>query len=416
MRILLAVVVAYVALVLCSCIRTGICAKRMLKPIGFVVSPRDAFHNISGRAKTPHEKPYTPLHNFVNKNVLTDAIQTAMDVSEQTSDIHMSGEVTTPKTSSIKKANFNENCQRNDQCGWMTGGDLPLQCLSERCDCPFGYIFVERPYVNPGCYRKAMLFGNCQVNEQCTTSNTLCSGNGKCLCGFEYYFRYGEGCIKNSLDSKVKHVYTAAMISAACLMIAIFGILLTCIIRRSFSGRQTNTEQGNSRINEVFTISDEMGAIRALDKPPTYDEVIKREREVLGIPPPEYADTVIAGQIDPSLQSCNNLERQPRNHGSNSTTTTELKDSMVTIGNQNSNSTSELTNLEGESATNTFITHMSITSYGESDQQQQEHISPVESATDTIPKDNVVDVEVGPTSRPSTSYVKYYDNPIFPSQ
>ncbi|XP_076358533.1 uncharacterized protein LOC143251066 isoform X3 [Tachypleus tridentatus] len=365
MRILLAVVVAYVALVLCSCIRTGICAKRMLKPIGFVVSPRDAFHNISGRAKTPHEKPYTPLHNFVNKNVLTDAIQTAMDVSEQTSDIHMSGEVTTPKTSSIKKA---------------------------------------------------MLFGNCQVNEQCTTSNTLCSGNGKCLCGFEYYFRYGEGCIKNSLDSKVKHVYTAAMISAACLMIAIFGILLTCIIRRSFSGRQTNTEQGNSRINEVFTISDEMGAIRALDKPPTYDEVIKREREVLGIPPPEYADTVIAGQIDPSLQSCNNLERQPRNHGSNSTTTTELKDSMVTIGNQNSNSTSELTNLEGESATNTFITHMSITSYGESDQQQQEHISPVESATDTIPKDNVVDVEVGPTSRPSTSYVKYYDNPIFPSQ
>ncbi|XP_076358532.1 uncharacterized protein LOC143251066 isoform X2 [Tachypleus tridentatus] len=374
MRILLAVVVAYVALVLCSCIRTGICAKRMLKPIGFVVSPRDAFHNISGRAKTPHEKPYTPLHNFVNKNVLTDAIQTAMDVSEQTSDIHMSGEVTTPKTSSIKKANFNENCQRNDQCGWMTGGDLPLQCLSERCDCPFGYIFVERPYVNPGCYRK------------------------------------------DSLDSKVKHVYTAAMISAACLMIAIFGILLTCIIRRSFSGRQTNTEQGNSRINEVFTISDEMGAIRALDKPPTYDEVIKREREVLGIPPPEYADTVIAGQIDPSLQSCNNLERQPRNHGSNSTTTTELKDSMVTIGNQNSNSTSELTNLEGESATNTFITHMSITSYGESDQQQQEHISPVESATDTIPKDNVVDVEVGPTSRPSTSYVKYYDNPIFPSQ
>ncbi|XP_022254193.1 uncharacterized protein LOC111088418 isoform X1 [Limulus polyphemus] len=331
----------------------------------------------------------------------------------------LEGRTYTKKAKLYVFVNFHETCQRDDQCGWITGGDLPLQCLSERCACPIGYVFVQRSYVKPGCYREAMLFGNCQVNEQCKMPNTLCSGNGKCLCDYQYYFRYGEGCVKSSLDSKAKEVYTAAMISAACLMIAVFGIILTYIIRRSFSNRNTNTEQGNGQVNDVFTISDELGAIRALDKPPTYDEVVKREREVLGIPPPEYTDTMAACQNAPSLESCSNLETQPSNNANNSTITTELEVSIATIGNQDSDSILESTNLEGESANN--VTHMSpipfpISPYGESDKQQQEHTNLVTSATDEISKDNVFDAGEGTTSMPSTSYEKYYDNPIFHSE
>ncbi|XP_022254198.1 uncharacterized protein LOC111088418 isoform X2 [Limulus polyphemus] len=414
MSLLPAVVPAFIVFVLCSCIRIGICEKVMLTPVRIVASHKHVFDNISsGRVKIPLENSYIPLliHNSINKTILTNARQTTRGVSEQTSDKHQS--------SPTNKVNFHETCQRDDQCGWITGGDLPLQCLSERCACPIGYVFVQRSYVKPGCYREAMLFGNCQVNEQCKMPNTLCSGNGKCLCDYQYYFRYGEGCVKSSLDSKAKEVYTAAMISAACLMIAVFGIILTYIIRRSFSNRNTNTEQGNGQVNDVFTISDELGAIRALDKPPTYDEVVKREREVLGIPPPEYTDTMAACQNAPSLESCSNLETQPSNNANNSTITTELEVSIATIGNQDSDSILESTNLEGESANN--VTHMSpipfpISPYGESDKQQQEHTNLVTSATDEISKDNVFDAGEGTTSMPSTSYEKYYDNPIFHSE
>lgn len=95
-----------------------------------------------------------------------------------------------------KLAIFNKKCQEHEQCGWMEDKDSALQCLSGLCSCPSGYVFVKWPYNKVGCYRKAVLFGNCEVNEQCKTPHTSCSMRGTCLCNFGYSFLYGEGCVK----------------------------------------------------------------------------------------------------------------------------------------------------------------------------------------------------------------------------
>ncbi|GBN37000.1 hypothetical protein AVEN_37026-1, partial [Araneus ventricosus] len=98
---------------------------------------------------------------------------------------------------------------------------------------------------------------------------------------------------------KAQEVYKAAVVAAACFIVAIVGIFVACIVRRcpacrerSFCRRDQHLQQsGANRDGDIFSISDEIAALRAVDKPPSYEEVLQIERTFYGIPPPEYAPT-----------------------------------------------------------------------------------------------------------------------------
>ncbi|XP_022247645.1 uncharacterized protein LOC106464226 isoform X2 [Limulus polyphemus] len=303
-----------------------------------------------------------------------------------------------------QRANFDESCQYDVQCEWMSGGDAPLVCMFGKCACLNNYVFVRRSHLKLGCYMKATLFGSCEVSEQCTMANTLCSANGKCVCEYGYHYRNREGCVQNDLEStKAKEVYTAAMIAAACLMVAVLGILLTCIIRRSFCTRRNGTRrngQDSSRSNDVFTISDELGALRAVDKPPTYEEVMQREREIVGIPPPEYTDAEIHRSFSPV----------PRLSGNVFT----LRNTSDILHSGDPEGAEFISFLIGSSHQPSFGATIQLSpSPSESvDTQCQEHANSPPNVKDDS-NNSVTMIDEGAASLPSTSSEGYYDNPTF---
>ncbi|XP_022258568.1 uncharacterized protein LOC106474535 [Limulus polyphemus] len=96
-----------------------------------------------------------------------------------------------------RRANPGEPCQNDVQCEWMSGGDTSLTCVTGKCACSNSHVFVQDSYLIPGCYKKASLFENCEVDEQCTTSGAFCSTNGKCMCEYGYRYRKQEGCVQS---------------------------------------------------------------------------------------------------------------------------------------------------------------------------------------------------------------------------
>ncbi|XP_076357499.1 uncharacterized protein LOC143250590 [Tachypleus tridentatus] len=300
-------------------------------------------------------------------------------------------------------ANFDEPCQYDIQCEWVSGG-APLVCLFGKCACRNSYVFVRRSYLEPGCYIKATLFGSCEVTEQCTMPNTLCSANGKCVCEYGYHYRNEKGCVQNDMESnKAKEVYTAAMIAAACLMVAVLGILLTCIIRRSFCTRGNyNRRNGHdsSGSNDVFTISDELGALRAVDKPPTYEEVMQREREIIGIPPPEYTHAEITRSFSPVPRLSSDvfaLRNTSDMLHSGDPEAAEFTSFLIASSHQpRFGATVQLSLSPSESI----------------DTQCQEHANSPSNVKDNS-NNSVTMIDQGATLLPSISSEEYYDNPTF---
>lgn len=50
---------------------------------------------------------------------------------------------------------------------------------------------------------------------------------------------------------------------------------------RSFCRREQIQQSESNRSSDIFSISDEIAALRAVDKPPSYEEVLQIERTVL---------------------------------------------------------------------------------------------------------------------------------------
>ncbi|GFT09888.1 uncharacterized protein NPIL_432732 [Nephila pilipes] len=171
---------------------------------------------------------------------------------------------------------------------------IRLICKSGRCVCKPGDLFIEWPKY--GCFTKVHMFGQCEVSGQCVAmnSNTYCNpDNGRCTCSPNYFYNGRECSIRyDGTNLKAQEVYKAAVVAAACFIVAIVGIFVACIVRRSFCRRDHHLQQsGANRDNDIFSISDEIAALRAVDKPPSYEEVLQIERTFYGIPPPEYAPT-----------------------------------------------------------------------------------------------------------------------------
>lgn len=171
---------------------------------------------------------------------------------------------------------------------------IRLICKSGRCVCKPGDLFFEWPKY--GCFTKVHMFGQCEVSGQCVAmnSNTYCNpDNGRCTCSPNYFYNGRECSIRyDGANLKAQEVYKAAVVAAACFIVAIVGIFVACIVRRSFCRRDHHLQQsGANRESDIFSISDEIAALRAVDKPPSYEEVLQIERTFYGIPPPEYAPT-----------------------------------------------------------------------------------------------------------------------------
>ncbi|GIY59729.1 hypothetical protein CEXT_569311 [Caerostris extrusa] len=170
---------------------------------------------------------------------------------------------------------------------------IRLTCKSGHCVCKPGDLFIEWPKY--GCFTKIQMFGQCEVSGQCVAmnSNTYCNpDNGRCTCSPNYFYNGRECTIRyDGSNLKAQEVYKAAVVAAACFIVAIVGIFVACIVRRSFCRRDQHLQQQSNREGDIFSISDEIAALRAVDKPPSYEEVLQIERTFYGIPPPEYAPT-----------------------------------------------------------------------------------------------------------------------------
>ncbi|XP_022236801.1 uncharacterized protein LOC111084357, partial [Limulus polyphemus] len=124
----------------------------------------------------------------------------------------------------------------------------------------------------------AVLFGNCEVTEQCKTPHTSCSTSGKCLCNFGYTFLYGEGCVQNpNKSTKEKNVYMAVLVVMTIIMFIVVGIIIIFLARRVIC--YGGGGQNNERPNDTLTINNQPGSVLSVDKPPTYEEVMDREEE-----------------------------------------------------------------------------------------------------------------------------------------
>ncbi|CAL1278433.1 unnamed protein product [Larinioides sclopetarius] len=196
-----------------------------------------------------------------------------------------------------KQESFMAPCTLEEDCD----AGIRLICQGGRCICKQGDIFIEWPKY--GCFSEVQMFGQCEVSGQCVAmnSNTYCNpDNGRCTCSPNYFYN-GRECILryDGSNLKAQEVYKAAVVAAACFIVAIVGIFVACIVRRcpacrerSFCRRDQHLQQnGASRDGDIFSISDEIAALRAVDKPPSYEEVLQIERTFYGIPPPEYAPT-----------------------------------------------------------------------------------------------------------------------------
>ncbi|XP_055936014.1 uncharacterized protein LOC129965826 isoform X3 [Argiope bruennichi] len=192
---------------------------------------------------------------------------------------------------------FMAPCTLEEDCD----AGIRLICQGGRCICKQGDLFIEWPKY--GCFSKVHMFGQCEVSGQCVAmnSNTYCNpDNGRCTCSPNYFYN-GRECILryDGSNLKAQEVYKAAVVAAACFIVAIVGIFVACIVRRcpacrerSFCRRDQHLQQsGSNRDGDIFSISDEIAALRAVDKPPSYEEVLQIERTFYGIPPPEYAPT-----------------------------------------------------------------------------------------------------------------------------
>ncbi|XP_015925598.2 uncharacterized protein [Parasteatoda tepidariorum] len=197
--------------------------------------------------------------------------------------------VLNPKRGKLDKDDlYMAQCSVDDNCN----AAYRLICKSGHCVCKPGDLFFDWPKY--GCFSKVHMFGPCEVSGQCLayTPNTYCNpDNSRCTCSPNYFFN-GRDCILRYDPSNLKaqEVYKAAVVAAACFIVAVVGIFVACIVRRSFCRREQNLPQNESNRNsDIFSISDEIAAMRAVDKPPSYEEVLQIERTFYGIPPPEYS-------------------------------------------------------------------------------------------------------------------------------
>ncbi|KAG8199605.1 hypothetical protein JTE90_009441 [Oedothorax gibbosus] len=169
---------------------------------------------------------------------------------------------------------------------------IRMICLNNKCGCKPGDLFLEWPKF--GCFSKAHMFGPCEVSGQCVAVNpyTYCNpDSGRCTCSPNYFYNGRECSIRyDGNNMKAQEVYKAAVVAAACFIVAVVGIFVACIVRRSFCRRDPHLRQSDTNTSpDVFSISDEIAAMRAVDKPPSYEEVLQIERTFYGIPPPEYS-------------------------------------------------------------------------------------------------------------------------------
>ncbi|GFY63656.1 uncharacterized protein TNIN_35051 [Trichonephila inaurata madagascariensis] len=168
--------------------------------------------------------------------------------------------------------------------------EIGLICKTGRCVCKPGDLLFQWPKY--GCFTKVHMFGQCEVSQQCVAMNshTYCNpDSGRCTCSPNYFYNGRECSIRyDGANLKAQEVYKAAVVAAACFIVAIVGIFVACIVRRRDHHLQ---QSAANRESDIFSISDEIAALRAVDKPPSYEEVLQIERTFYGIPPPEYAPT-----------------------------------------------------------------------------------------------------------------------------
>ncbi|XP_035231807.1 uncharacterized protein LOC118203544 isoform X2 [Stegodyphus dumicola] len=182
------------------------------------------------------------------------------------------------------KDKYMAHCNAKEDCD----AGFRMICNIGRCMCKTGDLFLEWPKY--GCFSKVQMFGPCEVTGQCVAMNpnTYCNPeNGRCTCSPSYFYNGRECSLRyDNSNLKAQEVYKAAVVAAACFIVAVVGIFVACIVRR----REQHMQQSESNRNsDIFSISDEIAALRAVDKPPSYEEVLQIERTFYGIPPPEYS-------------------------------------------------------------------------------------------------------------------------------
>ncbi|XP_067119398.1 uncharacterized protein [Centruroides vittatus] len=217
------------------------------------------------------------INNFSNKS------RTATEKSSQ--------------ASFLKGIPFEFNCTVKSDCENI---DRNMICFKNTCYCGQNYIYI---YSNEKrCFKKAKIYEECVYNFQCSSTmhNTICR-NEKCQCLYGYTFN-GVACTIRRSKSKGEEIYTAALVAVSCIMVAVTCILIVCVVKKSSQLR--NYQHRNSRSgqpNDVFTIADEIAAVRAADKPPTYEEVMRNEEMMYGVPPPDYPTSSTLPRFDSTI-------------------------------------------------------------------------------------------------------------------
>lgn len=203
-----------------------------------------------------------------------------------------------PQVSFLKGIPFELNCTTKSDCEII---DKNMNCFKNVCYCEQNYITI---YSNEKrCFKKANIFEECIYNFQCSSTmhNTVCRSE-KCLCMYGYVYNGMMCIIRRTQKSKADEIYTAALVAVSCIMVAVTCILIACVVKKSSQLRNyqhRNTRNGQP--NDVFTIADEIAAVRAADKPPTYEEVMRNEEMQYGVPPPDYPSSSILPQLDTTI-------------------------------------------------------------------------------------------------------------------
>ncbi|XP_076333709.1 uncharacterized protein LOC143237882 isoform X2 [Tachypleus tridentatus] len=269
-----------------------------------------------------------------------------------------------------KLAIFNKKCQEHEQCVWMEDKGSSLQCLSGLCSCPSGYVFVKWPYNKVGCYRK----GRKSPSE--------------------------------------RNIYLAVMIVISCIMFVVLVVIVTAVKRRVICQRINGSEQNNEGPNSTLSTNNQLGSVLSVDKPPTYEEVMDREREMFRIPPPKYSEIeIIRPFVMPSRlsSSLDNL-RSPTYVTETITITTEADDSIATASIQDNSL--DITSHEKHLATYCSVLSPTSTLSQESETPYQIYSNPTPTIISDA-NDVTAESELDATPLPSTSSKGYYDNPTF---
>lgn len=149
-----------------------------------------------------------------------------------------------------------------------------------------------------------------------------------------------------------------------------------------------------------------------MDKPPTYEEVMDREREMFRIPPPKYSEIEIIRPFVMPFRLSSSLDnlRSPTYVTETITITTEADDSIATTSIQDTSL--DITSHEKHLATYCSVSSPTSALSQESETPYQFYSNPIPTiishANSVAPES-----ELDATPLPSTSSKGYYDNPTF---